>query len=200
MDLIKVNKFNISLAAAKLRTRSTVVYPTETAYGLGADPFCLVAVKKIYQIKGRNFKKPLPLIADSYKTVEKYFFLTALEKNLAKRYWPGPLTILLKSKKQLTKLKDFFKVERIAVRVSSSKTACQLARGCKGLVTATSANISGAGECYSIVALKKQFDSSLYKPDLILDDGRLKKIRPSTMVIIEGRKISILRQGSLKLN
>ena len=60
-------------AIKTLRNGGVVVYPTETVYGLGCDPFNKQAVEKVYQIKGRDFNKPLPLIADSVKTVEKYF-------------------------------------------------------------------------------------------------------------------------------
>ena len=195
MKILKVNKNNLEMTVKILRSNGIVVYPTETAYGLGADPFNSEAVRKIYQIKARSFNKPLPLIADNLKTVERFFVLNKKEKELAKKFWPGPLTLILKT--QLARRKEFGRQKKIAVRVSSDKIARNLAKNFGGLIISTSANVSGAGEYYSASAVAKQFKNKKFQPDIILDAGVLKKVKPSTIVKVKNVKIKIIRQGEI---
>jgi L-threonylcarbamoyladenylate synthase len=200
MKIIKINNKNMAIAAEILKSGGVVVFPTETAYGLAADPFNKKAIKKVYAVKGRDFNKPLPLIAADFSAVKKYFKTSALELKLAKKYWPGPLTIILKHKTQLTKLKGIWNQKEIAVRVSPNKIAHDLAVATGGFIISTSANVSGAPECFSAKEILKQFKNRRFSPNLILDAGHLKKSEPSTIVKVEKGKVIILRQGVVKLN
>jgi L-threonylcarbamoyladenylate synthase len=146
----------------------------------------------------------LPLIAADFSVVKKYFKMSAPELKLVKKYWPGPLTIILKIKTQTTKHKKCFakKVREsglVAVRVSPHKIARALAAAAGGFIVSTSANISTKPECFSVAEIKKQFKNSRSKPDLVLDAGCLKKSKPSTIVKVEKGKVVILRQGVIKL-
>ena len=200
MKILKINQKNLKIAIDVLQKDGTVVFPTETVYGLAGDPFNQETINKIYKIKGRGFDKPLPLIADSFKTIEKYFKLNKIELDLAKKHWPGALTIILKLKNKKNNLKYLNKFgNNIAVRVSSDKLARKLANSLNGLVISTSANVSGEPECYSASAVIRQFKDKKYKPDLILDTGRLKKQKSSTIILVKGKKNNILRQGEIKL-
>ncbi|MFH1610707.1 MAG: L-threonylcarbamoyladenylate synthase [Patescibacteria group bacterium] len=195
----RVNKKNLDLAIKALRQGQIVIFPTETAYGLAGNPFNPEVIDKIYLIKGREFDKPLPLIADSFETVEKYFETNEIEKKLAEKFWPGPLTIVLKYKDdRLGKLNK--QGNNIAVRVSSDKLARDLARSLNGLIISTSANVSGEPECYNIDTVVKQFDNIEHKPDVVLDFGKLKKQKPSTIILIKNKKINILRQGEVNMH
>ena len=205
MKILEANKDNLKIVAEFLRLGKAVAYPTETAYGLAADPFNSEAIKKIYQIKGRDFKKRLPMIAESLKTVERFFILHKKERVLARKFWPGPLTIILNSKikiqksKLQLKIQNFKKNKKIAVRVSSNKIAQVLAKSLGGLVISTSANVSGKSECYSANAVARQFKNRKFQPDLILNAGVLKKIKPSTIVAVEKGRIKVIRQGEIKI-
>lgn len=200
MKKIKINSKNISLAVENLKYGGVVVFPTETVYGLAADPFNAQAIRKIYAVKGRSFNKPLPLIAADFSVVKKYFVLNKKEKELANKFWPGALTMILKHKTQLTKLKGIWNQKEIAVRVSPHKIAHALAAGIGGFIVSTSANISGQSECSGAGEVLKQFKNRHFQPNLVLDAGRLKKSEPSTIVKVEKGKIIILRQGVVKLN
>jgi L-threonylcarbamoyladenylate synthase len=205
MKKIKINSKNIFLAAENLKIGGVVVFPTETVYGLAADPFNVKAIKKVYAVKGRSFNKPLPLIAADFSVVKKYFKISAKEMALAKKYWPGALTLILKLKTQTTKHKKYFSnkiIENgsVAVRVSPNKIAHDLAVAAGGFIVSTSANISGEPECSDIKEILRQFKNRRFQPDLILDSGRLKKSEPSTIIKVEKGKVIILRQGVVKLN
>lgn len=169
-----------------------IVAPTETAYGLIADAMNPAAIKKIFLIKGRVKSKPLPLIAASLGMVRRFFFLNKRELALAKKYWPGPLTILLRPKKKFP-----IKLKRVAVRVSSSPVAKIICLALSHPITATSANISGKKELYSDKSVTMEFSGRRYKPDFIFPGGRIPKRKPSTIVEASGNKIIILRQGEI---
>lgn len=181
----------INKAVNLLKAGGIVVYPTETVYGLAADFLNPEAVKKIFKIKKRPSNKKVTLIAADFEIVKRYFYLNELEKKLAKIYWPGPLTIILRAKEK--------KSGGLGVRVSSSKTAQGLSQKLGSLITATSANVSGKGECYSVRQLIKQFGRQKYLPDLILDAGKLPKKKVTTIIKVKNDRVEILRQGGIKI-
>jgi L-threonylcarbamoyladenylate synthase len=172
------------------------VYPTETVYGLGCDPFDPELVEQIYQIKGRAENKPFLILADNLKTVEKHFYLNKKEKELARKYWPGALTILLRPKNKRT-FSHLNCSDRVGVRISGSKLARDITRTSGGLLVSTSANISGKKPASSKTAIIDQFKKQNTKPDLLLDGGRLKKEAPSTIVLVEKNDVQVLRQGDI---
>lgn len=188
---------NIEEAIAILKKGGVVVYPTDTAYGLGAKFGDKSAAKRIYKIKGRAKGKPLPTIVGSLALARKFFKISRQEFALAKKYWPGPFSLLLqrKIKNSKSKIKNYF----VVVRVPDSKIARKLSAALGEPVFSTSANLSGAGECYSPLEVMKQFAGKKYLPDLIFDAGRLKKKKPSTIVKVIGDKIEVLRKGPIKV-
>jgi len=199
MQVVKLNKLNqtviIKQAVDVLKQGGVIVYPTETAYGLGADFLNPKAVKKVYQIKGRDFKKPLSVIVADLKMAQKLVKFNKISLKLAKKHWPGALTLVLPRKAIVET--GFKPVSTIALRVSSSKLATAIVKKINQPLTATSANLSGKGELYSTMAVIKEFKNKKYQPDLIIDAGRLPKIKPSTIAKIEKNKLEILRQGKI---
>lgn len=184
-----------------------IAYPTDTAYGLGADPENQKAVLKIFKIKGRAKEKSLPLIAGNLKIAKKYAILDKLSLQLAKKYWPGPLTLVLApttlAKRRLAK--QVFQNRKLAIRVPDFDVARKLSLALGRPITSTSANISGEAMCYSKRQVEKQFNGRKEQPDYILDAcwhrqaGRLRKSKPSTIVEVENGKIIILREGEIRL-
>lgn len=167
-----------------------IVFPTDTAYGLGADFQAPAAFKKIYLIKNRPKNKKVALVAASLKQVKKFFRLNKKELSLAKKYWPGPLTIILPLRNKKLKL---------GVRVPKNSLAREICKRFGKPITATSANLAGEKECYQIKDVIKQFSRKKCRPDLIIDAGLLKKVKPSTLVKLENNEIKIIRQGTIKL-
>lgn len=172
--------------------------PTETAYGFAADSMNARAIKKIYLIKGRSGRKPLPLIAASLSMVEKFFYLNQLEYQLARRYWPGPLTILLRPKKKFPKglMRG---AKKIAVRVSSGAIAAAISRALLRPITATSANISGRPELYSGKSVTMEFKDRACGPDFIFLGGRIARRKPSTILEVINGRIKVWRRGPIKI-
>ena len=195
MEILDNNKKNLEKIVAEIKSGGVVSIPTETLYGLSADPRDNKAVNLVYKIKGREFKNPLLLIADDFNTVKKFFKINKIEEKLMKKYWPGALTFLLKSKANLKISQKCVKHGKIAVRVSGDKLARKIAKESGGLIVSTSANISGQPACSSVSAIKKQLKNQNIK---VLDGGRLKKSLPSTIVeVLKNGEVKILRQGKI---
>ena len=197
------------------------MYPTDTAYGLGAKFSDKSAAKRIYKIKDRPGGKPLPVIIGSLAMAKRFFRFSARELTLAKKYWPGPLSLLLErqirnSKHETRNKKGNVRCQMsqpkagpplaenvrcsVVVRVPDSKIARQLSRAVGEPIFSTSANLSGKGECYSAKEVVKQFRNRKNFPDLIFDGARLRKKKPSTIIRVIGDKIEVLRKGPVRLN
>lgn len=191
----------IQAAVNYLKKGGVIVYPTETAYALGCDATNMWVVRRVFKIKKRPLGKTLPLIAGSLAMVKRYCRLAGLEQKLAKKHWPGPLTLILRYKTQKTRYKlakgVMAKDKTVAIRVSGGKIARALSRRLGRPIISTSANLAGGGECYSVPEVKKQLGR---QPEiLILDGGRLKKRKPSTIAKIKDGRVEVLRQGSIKI-
>jgi len=184
MLIIKASPAGIRAAVAVLKNGGVIVYPTDTAYGLGGLFDEKKVVKKILAIKKRKDKK-FVLIAASLKQVKTFFNFTFEQEKLAKQFWPGPLSIVVN---------NFF-----SVRVPKSLVARQLAQLAGRPLIASSANISGQKSAYDIKLVKAYFNNQKIQPDLALDAGRLKKIETSTVVKVSKNKVKILRIGAVKM-
>jgi L-threonylcarbamoyladenylate synthase len=196
----KPDKLILNHAVDILKRGGVLVIPTETAYGLAADATNKKAIMKIYKIKGRTFNKFLPLIANSINQINKYFKVGKKELELLRKY--KGLTVILGFKIYDLRFKNIYKLKgqnSAAVRISTNKVANLLANKLGRPITATSANLSGGENCYSIGAALGQLSKQKYQPDLILDAGKLKKRKPSTIVKVQGNKIKLLRQGEIRI-
>lgn len=184
MEIVKADNQGLKEAAAVLRKGGVVVYPTDTAYALGGFYDSPRVIKKILKIKNRQDKK-FTIICSSLNQAEKFFKLTAVQKKFVKKYWPGPLSLVVSDIQ--------------SVRVPKNKIAGSLARRAGKPLIATSANISGDGEIYDSKEIIKLFSDKKNQPNLIIDGGKLKKIKPSTIVKINEGSAEVLRQGAIKI-
>ncbi|HOX97353.1 MAG TPA: L-threonylcarbamoyladenylate synthase [bacterium] len=175
------------------------VYPTETAYGIGAACDQLPLLEKILLIKKRPAHKVFPVIASSFSQVKEWFYFSKEEERLAKKYWPGPLTILLKPKKNLP-IYLLGQEGRVGVRVSGNVVARKLARLVKKPIVATSANLSGKGNSYDPRQIWEDFYQAKYQPDWLIDFGLLPENQSSTVLLChDDGRLEILRQGGVTL-
>ena len=182
----------IQKASKVVSDGGVVVFPTDTVYGVGCDPFNKKSVDKIYKIKNRSKSKPFPILVYSMKEANQIADFDSDSQRLAEKFWPGPLTLILKLKDSRIE-KSLDVKERIAVRVPNNKCLLDLLSSCKFLI-GTSANISGqesftnSEECYN----------SLSDFDVFLDGGNLEGKGESTIIeIIDGKPI-IHRSGALR--
>ncbi len=173
MKIVRLRKFNDKVLrgiAHELCAGAVIVYPTDTAYGLGCDATNARAVADIFRVKGRAASKGLPIIAGNLKMAEKFFRMGEAERKMARRYWPGPLSLVLPAKKGIAKAA--LEKGTAAVRVPASEIARELALLCGRPLAATSANLSGLPACYSIKAFLAQVNRSSPRP-LSLPSPRL---------------------------
>ncbi len=182
----------IQYAASVIARGQVVGIPTDTFYGLAADPFNLAAVEMVYRIKGRPEQKALPVLVSSIEqAVGLVRDLPDAFLKLAQKFWPGPLTMVVDAVNKMP-LKVTGNTGRIALRWSAGKVACALIEAYGGPVTGTSANISGFPACASAGQLVKQMGDSL---PVILDGGESKAALASTIVDLRGEDWRILREG-----
>ncbi|MFA5954776.1 MAG: L-threonylcarbamoyladenylate synthase [Patescibacteria group bacterium] len=189
---------SVAEAAKLMRSGEMVVYPTETSYGLGVDPSSQVALKRIFAIKGRDRSKPLSLIAASLADAKRYVSFSPWSLSLAKKNWPGALTLILPARQKLFAKRLGSKDGTIAIRVSELRQARSLARMVGGVITATSANRSGAIDSYTERAV---FSAFADRADNVffLASGSLPRRRPSTILRVHGNLLTVLRQGSVRI-
>lgn len=181
----------IRRASVIVKQGGIVIFPTDTVYGLGCNPLNPQAVRTIYRIKGRDESKHLPVLGFSAAEISKIAFFDELSKKIADKFWPGPLTLLLK-------IKDY-KVERslnltnkIAVRVPNHPCALALLRECK-LLVGTSANRSGLPPFKDA----KDVIGKLEGYDLLLDGGKITDPIESTIVEVNENQLKIIRHGKI---
>jgi L-threonylcarbamoyladenylate synthase len=196
---MRASKKQLDEAIAVLQKGGVVVFPTETAYGLAADATDAKAVRKVFAIKGRGAEKSVPLIASDRAMAERYIHLTPSLRMLAKRHWPGPLTIVGLVRFGLAP-GAVRKDGTVAIRVSSHPIARALSRALNSPIVATSANVAAQPTCYSVRAVQKQFATRRLRPDFYVDVGALPRREPSTLVKEEDGELIMLRQGSVRLS
>lgn len=169
-------------AAAAVRRGKVVAIPTEALYTLVADPFNLHAVTQVFAAKGREPHRSLPILIGSLLTAEELagelnnrFYL------LARRFWPGPLTIIVPASARIP-LKVTGNTGRLALRHSRSTVANQLIEQMNQPLISTSANISGHPTCKSGIDVFGMMDGRV---DLVLDGGTCSGAGATTIDITE---------------
>ncbi len=192
----KFHKQIIQSCVLALKQGKVLAYPTDTSYGLAVDASSISAIKKLYQIKGRGFNKPVHIVVPSILYAKKIAVWNKSAEKLMKKFWPGALTLILECGIQNAEFKILTaKTGSIGLRMPKNLIALGLSRQLKAPITATSANVSGQTDCYSADDIIAQFKGQNYKPDIIINAGRLPKNKPSTLVRAFDDVVKILREG-----
>lgn len=181
-------------AAIVVKRGGLVIYPTETVYGLGCNPYNIQAVKRILEIKG-NRNKPLPVLAASITDAEKVAYISQNGKKLAEKFWPGPLTMVF-PKKQILPDVVTFNLSSVGLRIPDNQVVLQLLSMCGGLLIGSSANRTGEEPPRSIQEMPDELKTRV---EVVLDDGPTAQGVPSTVVDLTQKKPRVLRQGSITL-
>lgn len=188
---------DILLSAARIiRQGGIVAYPTETFYGLGADPFSEAAIDRLRRVKNAPAGRPFILIVSRAEKAHDFCDLSGSSRIwfglLARAFWPGPLTLVLPSSRPGMECPAAGGARSLAVRVSSHPLALQLCRSAGGAITSTSANRAGDTPPRSAEAIDAGLAGQI---DLTLDAGASGGDRPSTILDISGPRPGVIRQG-----
>ena len=181
--------------ASIVKTGGVIVFPTDTVYGIGCDPYSDEAVERIFEIKGRNKANPFPILASNIEDIEKITSLGENAKRLAMAFWPGALTIISRLIDKKISTNVTAGKTTVGVRVPNNKCAITLLKHCKYLV-GTSANNSGEKPCNSI---SEVILSPLRGFDAILDGGHTAH-GESTILDLSGAVPKITREGVISSN
>ncbi|MCW3134049.1 MAG: L-threonylcarbamoyladenylate synthase [Methanophagales archaeon] len=182
-----------------IKSGGTVIYPTETVYGLGADAFSEKAVRKVYKIKRRDSSQPLSIAVSSFEMLNKIAYIDPESLRIITELLPGPVTVLLRKKDVVPEVLTAAS-EVVGVRFPDNEIAIRIIKE-TGPITATSANVSGRNPptCVEEVEIKA---------DIIINGGKCKYSMPSTVVdmsMVKARadeeeaikvKIKIKRRGA----
>jgi L-threonylcarbamoyladenylate synthase len=169
----------LSDAVTALHAGELVVFPTETFYAIGADPMRPEALAAIVRLKGREPDKPIALIAaDAVSAFSVAREILPAARVLAETFWPGPLTLVLPAVEGLDETL-IGPSGGIGVRISPHATACALAAAAGGLITATSANLSGVPPARTLMQARQSLGARI---SVYLDGGMARGDAPSTVV------------------
>ena len=177
------NDFNVPSVVEALKAGKTLVYPTETVYGLGCDATNQEAVDRVFQIKQRQKDKAVLVLMSDIAMAQKYAQWNPMLEELAEKYWPGPLTVVAKviDPNMLAK-GTIAKDGTAAFRVTSHPVARQMAESLGKPLVSTSANIASMDSPYDIEEVKQMFANAKLQPDIVIDAGVLPDDLPSTIV------------------
>lgn len=176
-----------------LHAGGVIGFPTDTAYGLGADAFNPVAVARIFKIKGRPETKPILLVVNSISMAESVSESHVKLHAVAKRFWPGPLTVVLRAKPVLPETVTAG-TSTIGVRWPIAPFATELMRRFGRPLTATSANRTGMAAAVTAEEVNAQLGDSC---DALIDGGRLTARGGSTLLDLTVEPPVLLREGPI---
>jgi len=196
MELLKIRQGNLGGIVRKavkfIKKGKVLICPTDTVYGLIADATNKKAVEKLFKIKKRKPKKPIPIFVKDIKMAKKLAVIDKKQEKFIKKVWPGKVTVVLERKKG----QNLYGLDRktVAIRIPNYRFLNILLEKLNRPLTGTSANISGYPASTKIEKVIEQFKNKKMKPDLILSDGNLKPSRHSAIIDLTGKKQKILRK------
>lgn len=182
----------MALAVVALRDGQVVAFPTDTLYGLAADPRSEKALDRLFALKGREADRRVALIAAHYDQADAVGEFNDAARRLAERFWPGPLTLLVQSRPGVSE-RSRSANGLIGIRVPDHAVARALAEVFGHAVTATSANRTGE----PARSAPDQVAAALPSIDVLVDAGPSPGGPPSTMVQADGEAVQLIREGAL---
>jgi L-threonylcarbamoyladenylate synthase len=185
--------FRLADGIAALQAGELIVYPTETFYALGADPFSRVALERLFRVKAREAGHPIGLIAADTSMAFSIAREVPIDaRRLADAFWPGPLTLVIPACDGLAP--ELTGPDGVGVRVSPNPIARALAAGLGHPITATSANLSGKSPARSLAEARATLGA---KVKVYLEGGNLMATAPSTVVAVNREAWKMVRAGAI---
>jgi len=190
----EINETKLKESANVIKNGGVVVFPTETVYGIGVNAFDENAVKKLYEIKKRNYNKPISLLVSSINMINKVANdINEIENALINKFLPGPLTVILKKSDVVPDIVTS-NGDTVGVRMSTNQIAIKLIEYAGVPIATTSCNISGEESKIELADIIEEFNSQV---DCYIDGGKSEIGIGSTVVQIIDGKPNILREGSI---
>jgi L-threonylcarbamoyladenylate synthase len=192
LPVIKNSAHDIDQAVSILNKSGVIIIPTDTVYGLAVSAFDRSAQKKIYRLKGRAYRKPLIIMPPDIRSAETLCVISDDARRLMKKFWPGPLTLILPT----TPLGQMVMGGRkdAGIRIPDHPVVLKLLGGCGFPLVTTSANPSSQPSVTNAGAAKNYFYG---KVDLILDGGPCEGESPSTVLDMTHFPYTVVREGCL---
>ncbi len=191
VDPITPNLTLIQRARTYIAEGKLVIFPTDTVYGLAADPFNEIAVNKVLEVKRRDKSKGFPILIANLAMAKDLVEFSPIAISLAMKFWPGALTLVLPLKKPIPDSVTGYR-NTLGVRIPNHPIARQLA---ETPIIGTSANISGQKSPITAEDAIVQLGDAV---DLVLDSGPAKEGQPSTIIDLTGPSPKVLREGTIK--
>jgi len=186
----------ITTTAAAARQGRLVVIPTDTVYGVGCTVTDDSVIRRLYAAKLRPLDKAIPvLLADPDALPQIVTEVSSTARTLIERFWPGPLTLVLPKRPDLPPALS--PTDTVAVRIPDHPVARQVIAAAGGAMAVTSANASGAPPAQTAAAAHDQLAGRV---SIVLDDGRAPVGVASTVALLSGAELRILRPGPLSLD
>jgi len=176
----------------ELKRGDLLVYPTETVYGLGADPFNEAAVKKLYMAKKRPFDMALSVAVSDIRMAEKIAVLDDAARKLMEKFLPGPLTIIIKKRPDVPDITTAMS-DKVGIRIPDHPLALRIIREF-GPMVATSANLHSHPDAVEMESALKELGDSV---TTYINCGPCELGKPSTIVWMMNGEIEIVRQGAI---
>lgn len=199
MEILKVADVGLDAAAAKaaavVAEGGVVIYPTDTLYGIGVNALDPSALLRMHGLKGRDTKKPVSILVPEVSAIDWHATPGAAARELASRYFPGALTLVVPAKAHLPKEVTFNNA--IGIRIPDDAFSYALSTMSEYPVTATSANLAGSDTPATVQDIMRHFGSKISEIDLFIDDGPREGNTPSTVVADMGGILRILREGAI---
>lgn len=193
MKTLRVNcdSDGINITVKSIKEGKIVVFPTDTVYGIGCDPYNKEAVEKVYRIKNRKQGKLFPVLGFSKNELEKIANFNEKANKIAEKFWPGRLTLILPLKDE--KLKTSMNLEnKVAVRVPNNSCALAILEQCN-LIIGTSANVSGMESFVD----PDECEKNISDYDVFVDSGKISSKGESTVIEISEDEVVVHRKGSI---
>ncbi len=189
--------FRIIEQAARLIARGEVIVcPTDTGYAFAANAIDVSAITRVFDLKGRSFANPIHLAVSSLEEAGKYAYLNENARQLAGRFLPGALTMVL-PKREIIPALLVAGMDTIGIRIPGNRVILELADLAKLPITTTSANISGEPTPYHVSEIARQLGSDFGNISMVLDVGEIQPPELSTIVDLTVEPPQLLRQGRI---
>lgn len=194
MDKTEIDKV-LKKLSYEISLGKVAILPTSTIYGICTNALNKDSVERIYEIKKRNKEKPLIVLVNGIQMLNKITYgLSNLEEKIINKFWPGPLTLVLKKKKCISNVVTGGK-DTVGIRWDSNYIINEIITNANVPIVAPSANISGNCNADSIENIEEEIKE---KVDYIVDVGRLSDLKESTLIKVKNENLEILREGKIK--
>jgi L-threonylcarbamoyladenylate synthase len=186
----------VAQAAQVLQVGGIVLYPTDTTCALAANALDATAVDRVFQLKGRDYSKPIHVIVRDMEQAAQYVEVNEIARQIATQFLPGALTIVLPLKSDSAIPSMLVAgAGTLGIRIPDQPVCEALSRALNFPITTTSANRSGMPNTYTIEAVAQQLGTDFNQIDLALDAGQIEGGGVSTVIAIEGNAVTLIREG-----